>query len=117
MDSSSPPESGPLKPAVSGSGNGFWAEFREIIKTLIFAVFFAFIFRSFAYEPFHIPSDSMKSNLLVGDYLFVSKFSYGYSRYSFPFFGYPHVPGRWLATPPKRGDIVVFRPPGRPWDD
>jgi len=97
--------------------NTIWTEFRETIKTLIFAVIFAFIFRSFAYEPFHIPSDSMKSNLLVGDYLFVSKFSYGYSRYSFPFFGWPHVHGRFMQQAPKRGDVIVFRPPGQPSDD
>lgn len=97
--------------------NKFWAELRETIKTLVFAVIFAFIFRSFAYEPFHIPSDSMKSNLLVGDYLFVSKFSYGYSRFSFPFFGWPHWHGRLLEHLPKRGDIVVFRPPGKPSED
>src|SRR5581483_9916098 len=68
--------------------------------------------RSLLYEPFHIPSGSMKSNLLVGDYLFVSKFAYGYSRYSFPFA--PDLfEGRIMANDkPKRGDVVVFRPPG-----
>ena len=97
---------------------GIWADFKELFKTLIVAVFFALIFRSFAYEPFHIPSDSMKSNLLVGDYLFVSKFSYGYSRYSFPFFGWPNIHGRFGGTSePRRGDIVVFRPPGKPSED
>jgi signal peptidase I len=111
MDSSSP-ESKSLPPMSDTT-----SELRETIKTLIFAVIFALIFRSFAFEPFHIPSDSMKSNLLVGDYLFVSKYSYGYSRYSFPFFGFPHVSGRFLAHSPKRGDVVVFRPPGQPTDD
>ncbi len=117
MNTTSPPESSPIKSEVSEPQSGIWAEFRELFKTLIVAILFAIIFRSFVYEPFHIPSDSMKSGLLVGDYLFVSKFSYGYSRYSFPFFGYPHVPGRFLATAPKRGDVVVFRPPGKPSDD
>ncbi len=117
MDMSSPPGSGPIKSDVPVPGKGFWSEFGEIVKTLVVAVIFAMVFRSFAYEPFHIPSDSMKNNLLVGDYLFVSKFSYGYSRYSFPFFGYPHISGRWLMTEPKRGDIVVFRPPGQPSED
>ena len=115
MDTSSPRKSG--QPDVAPQDKGIWAEFGELIKTLVIAVFFAVIFRSFAYEPFHIPSDSMKSNLLVGDYLFVSKFAYGYSRYSFPFFGFPHVHGRWGGHAPERGDIVVFRPPGRPWED
>jgi len=88
---------------------------KETIKTVAFALIFALIFRSFAYEPFHIPSGSMKSNLLVGDYLFVSKFSYGYSRYSLPFV-LKLLPfhGRIFETPPKRGDIVVFHPPGLP---
>ncbi len=85
----------------------------ETIKTLIFALFLALLFRSFAFEPFHIPSGSMKDSLLVGDYLFVSKYSYGYSRYSFPL-GAPLFKGRVLASEPQRGDIVVFREPANP---
>jgi signal peptidase I len=54
----------------------------ETIRTVLVALLLAMTFRSLAYEPFHIPSGSMKSNLLIGDYLFVSKYSYGYSRYS-----------------------------------
>jgi signal peptidase I len=111
MNSPPPPKPGTF------TRQGLLSEFRETIKTLVFAVLFAFVFRSFVYEPFHIPSDSMKSNLLVGDYLFVSKFSYGYSRYSFPFFGWPEVHGRFLRSDPKRGDVVVFRPPGKPSED
>jgi signal peptidase I len=91
-------------------------DLRENIKTLVIAIFFALLFRSFAYEPFHIPSGSMKSNLLIGDYIFVSKFSYGYSRYSFPL-GFPLFTGRIWETKPKRGDVVVFRPPGDPSTD
>src|SRR4051812_14104888 len=84
----------------------------ETLRTIIIAVLLAVIFRSFAFEPFHIPSGSMKSTLLVGDYLFVSKYSYGYSRYSFPL-GLPLFEGRMLEfNRPNRGDIVVFRPPG-----
>lgn len=87
-------------------------EFYEFVKTLFIAVVIAVIFRSLAYEPFHIPSGSMKSNLLIGDYLFVSKFSYGYSRFSFPL-GLPFFHGRiFEESQPKRGDVVVFRPPG-----
>ena len=63
------------------SGNSI----KELIKTLFFAGFIAILFRSFLFEPFNIPSGSMIPSLLVGDYLFVSKYSYGYSRYSFPF--------------------------------
>ena len=86
----------------------------DTIKTILFAVILAVSVRSLAYEPFHIPSGSMKSNLLIGDYLFVSKYSYGYSRYSFPF-GLPLFSGRILAAgEPQRGDVVVFRFPPKP---
>lgn len=86
---------------------------KDTVRTIILAVFFAVAIRSFAYEPFNIPSGSMKSNLLVGDYLFVSKYSYGYSRYSFPL-GLPLFSGRILGDEPKRGDVVVFRYPPNP---
>jgi signal peptidase I len=66
--------------------------------------------RTVFYEPFNIPSESMVPTLLVGDYLFVSKFSYGYSRYSLPL-GLPLIPGRIFFTPPQRGDVVVFKLP------
>ena len=84
-------------------------------KSLFLAILFAVIIRSFLYEPFHIPSGSMKPNLLIGDYIFVSKYSYGYSRYSFPF-GLPIFKGRILNyfSQPKRGDIAVFRLPNNP---
>lgn len=86
----------------------------EFIRTIIFAILLAVFFRSVAYEPFHIPSGSMKSTLLVGDYLFVSKYSYGYSRYSFPF-GLPIFKGRIMEMhKPERGDVVVFRVPSNP---
>src|SRR5262249_39280675 len=67
---------------------------------------------TFAYEPFNIPSGSMKPTLLVGDYLFVSKLAYGYSRYSFPF-GWPPFAGRIWSSPVQRGDVVVFKHPPR----
>jgi signal peptidase I len=111
MNSPSPKEAADSKSATPQNN-----EFRELIKTLILAFVFALVFRSFAYEPFHIPSGSMKSNLLIGDYIFISKFSYGYSRYSFPL-GLIPFEGRIFASQPKRGDIVVFRPPRRPGDD
>lgn len=85
----------------------------DSLKTIVIAILLALVFRSFAFEPFHIPSGSMKSTLLVGDYLFVSKYSYGYSRYSFPF-GLPVFKGRIFEDKPKRGDIVVFRFPKNP---
>lgn len=82
----------------------------ETLKSMAVAIIIAFAFRSFAYQPFHIPSGSMKGNLLIGDYLFASKFEYGYSRYSFPF-GLPLFEGRILESQPKRGDIIIFRLP------
>jgi signal peptidase I len=88
----------------------------EFVKTIAFAVALAVVFRSFAYEPFHIPSGSMKSTLLVGDYIWVSKHAYGYSRFSFPF-ALPLFEGRIMESMPERGDLVVFRPPSRPRTD
>lgn len=82
-------------------------------KTLIIALLCAGFVRSFFFEPFHIPSSSMKPGLLIGDYIFVAKYSYGYSRYSFPF-GIDFFDGRIWKSTPKRGDIIVFRLPSQP---
>lgn len=82
----------------------------EMIRSFLFAILIALVFRSVAYEPFHIPSGSMLNTLYKGDYIFVSKLSYGYSRYSFPF-GVDFFDGRKFRTAPERGDIVVFRLP------
>ncbi len=82
----------------------------ETVRTVIYAVLIAFVIRVFAYEPFNIPSGSMKPTLLIGDYLFVSKLSYGYSRYSLPW-GLPLFEERILASEPERGDVVVFKLP------
>src|SRR6266478_4658088 len=82
----------------------------ETIKTVVYAVLIALFVRTVAYEPFNIPSGSMVPTLLIGDYLFVSKFSYGYSRYSLPF-GLPLLSGRLFFTPPDRGDVAVFKLP------
>lgn len=82
----------------------------EMIRSFVFMVLLALVFRSVLYEPFHIPSGSMLSTLYEGDYIFVSKFSYGYSRFSFPFA--PKLfDGRIWKSEPKRGDVVVFRNP------
>ena len=83
---------------------------KETIRTMVIAIVIAMVIRTFAFEPFNIPSGSMKPTLLVGDYLFVSKFSYGYSRYSLPF-GIPLFPGRLFFSEPKRGDVAVFKLP------
>ena len=82
----------------------------ETIKTVVYAVLIALFVRTAAFEPFNIPSGSMVPTLLIGDYLFVSKFSYGYSRYSLPF-GLPLLSGRIFFTPPDRGDVAVFKLP------
>ena len=83
---------------------------RETLKTLVYAVVIALVVRTLLFEPFNIPSGSMKPTLLVGDYLFVSKFAYGYSRYSVPL-GLPLFSGRIFERLPERGDVVVFKLP------
>ena len=83
----------------------------ETVKTVFIAAVFALTIRSLAYEPFSIPSSSMVPTLLVGDYLFVSKFAYGYSRFSFPLGIFPIPAERLNAQQPKRGDVIVFRKP------
>ncbi len=83
---------------------------RETVKTVLYAILIALVIRTVAYEPFNIPSGSMIPTLLVGDYLFVSKFSYGYSRYSLPL-GLPLIPGRIFFSEPERGDVAVFKLP------
>lgn len=84
--------------------------FLETVQTLIYAVLIALVIRSLAFEPFNIPSGSMIPTLLEGDYLFVSKFSYGYSRHSFPLSIMP-MSGRVLSEVPERGDVIVFKLP------
>jgi len=84
--------------------------FGETIKVIIQALLLALVIRTFLFQPFSIPSGSMMPTLLVGDYLFVSKWSYGFSKYSFPLS--PDLfDGRILASDPERGDVVVFRKP------
>jgi signal peptidase I len=82
----------------------------DTIKTVVYAVLIALVVRTVAYEPFNIPSGSMVPTLLVGDYLFVSKFSYGYSRYSLPL-GLPLFSGRIFSHSPEQGDVAVFKLP------
>ena len=80
------------------------------LKSISLAVFIALIIRSFFVEPFNIPSGSMKPNLLVGDFIFVSKWSYGFSKHSLPF-SIPLIPGKIFSKYPQRGDVVVFKTP------
>ena len=82
----------------------------ENLKTLFYALIIALFIRSLVIQPFYIPSSSMEPNLLVGDRLFVTKTSYGYSKHSFPF-SPPILNGRILNKKPQRGDVIVFKTP------
>jgi len=84
--------------------------FSENIKTLFYALIIAVIIRSLFIQPFYIPSSSMEPTLLVGDRLFVTKYSYGYSKHSFPF-SPPILNKRIMSKNPERGDVVVFKTP------
>ncbi|MGL5116086.1 MAG: signal peptidase I [Beijerinckiaceae bacterium] len=101
-----PHESRPRLSAVEQKQEGLW----ETVKVIIQALLIALVVRTFLFQPFNIPSGSLIPTLLIGDYLFVSKYSYGYSQHSFPFSAVP-IPGRILGSEPKRGDVAVFKLP------
>ena len=82
----------------------------ENVKTILYALLIATIIRSLFIQPFYIPSSSMEPNLLIGDRLFVTKYSYGYSKHSFPF-SPPIINGRVFIKTPQLGDVVVFKTP------
>lgn len=82
----------------------------ELVTTIFWALVIAIVIRSFLFQPFHIPTGSMYPQLMVGDYLLASKYSYGYSKYSFPF-APGFIKGRMMDHKPKRGDIIVFKKP------
>jgi signal peptidase I len=88
------------------------SEARDFLEFLLKLGVFVFVLRSFIFAPFSIPSESMVPRLLTGDYLVVTKWNYGYSRYSFPW-GIPLIsgPNRLLGSLPQRGDVVVFKEP------
>ena len=97
-----------IKPSAQGES---WS---ELIKTVVYAGLIALVIRTFLFQPFNIPTGSMENTLLIGDYLFVEKFAYGYSRYSFPFGAWPvgsAMHGRFLRREPQRGDVIVFKTP------
>ena len=96
----------------SKDGNAIW----ETVSVVVQALLLALVLRTFLFQPFNIPSGSMKPTLLVGDYIFVSKYSYGYSRWSFPF-GLAPIEGRIWRGEPERGDVVVFKYPPDPSKD
>lgn len=98
-----------MSESTKDQSGGLW----ENVKVLVQALLLAVIIRTLFFQPFSIPSGSMMSTLLVGDYLFVSKFSYGYSKYSIPFS--PDLfSGRIWSDEPERGDVAVFRLPSNP---
>ena len=82
----------------------------ETVKTVVYALLIAGLFRTLLFQPFWIPSESMKDTLLIGDFVFVNKMAYGYSKYSCPFALCP-ISGRIMASEPERGDVIVFRHP------
>ncbi len=103
-------------PEIAANAKPAKSETRDFMQFLVKLGLFVFILRSFIFAPFNIPSESMLPRLMIGDYLLVSKWSYGYSRYSLPF-GIPLIPGRILASTLARGDVVVFKaPPGNHTD-
>ena len=88
----------------------FAASVFETIKTVAYALLIAGLFRTLFFQPFYIPSSSMEPTLLIGDRLFVTKYSYGYSKHSFPF-SPPIINGRLFSKKPKVGDVIVFKTP------
>lgn len=92
------------------------SEWRDFGGFLLKLALFVFVLRSFIVSPFNIPSESMQPRLLIGDYLLVAKWPYGYSKYSMPF-SLPLIPGRIFASQPERGDVVVFKAPPTNRDD
>ena len=91
-------------------------DWRDTLKFLVKLAVVVFIFRSFLFSPFSIPSQSMLPRLYIGDYLFISKWNYGYSRHSLPW-SIPLIPGRILARDPARGDVAVFKTPAGNGED
>lgn len=87
--------------------DGFWGNVRVILEALAIALFIRTLF----FQPFYIPSGSMKPSLLIGDYILINKMSYGYSKYSCPFALCP-IGERWFGSEPERGDVAVFSNPG-----
>lgn len=85
---------------------------KEFFTSLVFALVVAGFIRTFTFEPYAIPSGSMFPTMLVGDYLYISKAAYGYSKYSFPFIYPDFIKGRFMDDSPIRGDVVVMKVPG-----
>jgi signal peptidase I len=86
------------------------SEWKDLASFLVKLALIVFVVRSFIFSPFSIPSESMLPRLLIGDYLFITKWNYGYSKHSLPF-SLPLIPGRIFPSTPARGDVVVFKAP------
>lgn len=108
MDDTAPADSG-TQPAPTHTPKPR-SEWRDTLSFLIKLAILVFVVRSFIFAPFSIPSGSMLPRLLVGDYLFITKWNYGYSKHSLPW-SLPLIPGRIFAEDPTRGDVVVFKAP------
>ena len=103
----------PEKPVEESRSDSWW----DLTRILVYALLIALVERTLFFQPYNIPSGSMEDTLLVGDFLFVEKFSYGYSRYSFPWGRLLPGFGRWLPSDPERGDVAVFALPSEPERD
>ncbi|HTQ14693.1 MAG TPA: signal peptidase I [Rhizomicrobium sp.] len=107
-----PDEEAAPAPAASSKKTREPESWLETVKTVVYALLIALVIRTFLFQPFNIPSGSMEGTLLIGDYLFVEKYAYGYSRHSFPFSFMPFS-GRIFGSAPNRGDVVVFKMPNQ----
>jgi len=104
-------------PAVMRSRGSYSESWWDLVKILFYALVIALVERTVFFQPYNIPSGSMEETLLVGDFLFVEKFAYGYSRYSLPWGRLLPGFGRVMANPPQRGDVAVFALPSEPSRD
>ncbi len=94
------------------SAKGADGGFRELLSTILWALGIAFVLRTFLFQPFHIPSNSMQPTLTKGDYIITSKYTLGYGRHAAAPFPFPVKRGRLMEKKPARGDVIVFRPEG-----
>lgn len=108
-----PPSAPPAKTDPNDTADTWW----DLVRILIYALIIALFERTLFFQPYNIPSGSMEDTLLVGDFLFVEKFSYGYSRYSLPWGRFLPDFGRVMARAPERGDVAVFALPSDPARD